>query len=145
MKPIRLPLLALLMFCTLTANKCSKADGTPMDPMTALAGSRWNLQTLAGRAFQLPEGVENPYITLGTDGALSGFNGCNSLMGTMKVDAGSLSFPGLGSTKKFCDNAKATESGFMNALRATNSFTLDGDVLTLLDKEKELATLRKGK
>lgn len=145
MRPIRLPLLALLMFFTLSANKCSNADGTPLDPMTALAGSRWNLQTLAGKAFQLPEGVEDPYIALGKDGTLTGFNGCNSLMGAMKVDDGSLSFPGLGSTKKFCENTKATESGFMSALRATNSFKLDGDKLTLLDKEKELATLLKAK
>lgn len=132
---------ALFFFCT--AQKCDKSASGSMDPMATLAGSQWNLISLAGQAIQLPEGVKNPFLRLGQDGALSGFGGCNNLMGSMKLDGSSISFPGLGSTKMFCKEAQPTESAFMTALRATNTYRLDGDKLVLLDKDKELAQLAK--
>jgi heat shock protein HslJ len=141
-------LLALALFFTLTSEKCDKDSPTTggtstATPMTPLIGTRWNLATLAGEAIKLPEGVENPYLSVAEDGRLSGFGGCNKLMGTMKLEGNAISFPGLGSTKMYCEKSQAMETSFMTALRATNSFRIDGDKLTLLDQSNELATLVK--
>lgn len=142
MRSITTTLAALGLFATLTASKCG-TTGTSMVPTDLLNGDRWNLESIAGKAIQLPEGVENPYIALAKDGSLKGFGGCNQLMGSAKLDGSSLSFPGLGSTKMLCPATQPTESAFMGALRSTNTFKLEGDKLTLLDKAKELATLVK--
>ena len=143
MKTVNLTLLATALFLTLTAEKCDKGSSTTMDPMTALTGSQWNLASLAGEAVKLPEGVKTPFLSLGKDSKVSGFGGCNNLMGSMKLEGTAVSFPGLASTKMFCENAQPTENAFMSALRATNSYSLDGDKLMFLDNGKELATLVK--
>jgi heat shock protein HslJ len=142
MKNIRLSLLWLSLFFTLSAEKCSKT-AAPVDALTALTGSQWNLTSLAGQALKLPDGVKTPFLSLAKDGKLSGFGGCNQLMGSMKLEGTALSFPGLGGTKMFCEGAQPTENAFMSALRSTNSFKLDGDKLMLLEGAHELATLVK--
>ncbi len=143
MKTIHLSIFASALFFTLTAEKCDKNPSAAMDPTTALTGTQWNLSSLAGEAIKLPEGVKTPFLLLGKDNNLSGFGGCNNLMGSMKLEGTSVSFPGLASTKMFCEKAQPTENAFMSALRTTNSYSLDGNKLKLLDKEKELATLIK--
>lgn len=150
MKRTQLTLLGVVLFFSLTSEKCDKdsgsADATPASEAAskaAMMGTHWNLSTLAGQAIQLPEGIENPYLILPEGDRLSGFGGCNKLMGSVKLDGSAISFPGVGSTKMYCKESQAVETSFLTALRATNSFTLDGDKLTLLDKSKELATLVK--
>jgi heat shock protein HslJ len=152
MKRTPLALLAVALFFSLTSEKCDKDSGSasssastskPSATTVSMIDTHWNLATLAGDAIRLPEGVENPYINLLEGDRISGFGGCNKLMGTVKMDGSSISFPGLGSSKMFCEKTQALENSFMTALRATNSFKLDGDKLTLLDKSKELATLVK--
>jgi len=142
-------LLAIGLFFTLTSEKCDKANAsssasnpTPA-PMASIIGTRWNLATVAGEAIRQPEGKENPYLSVAEDNRLTGFGGCNKLMGTVKLDGNAIAFPGVGSTKMYCKETQAVETSFMNALRATNAFALEGDKLTLLDGSKELATLVK--
>lgn len=149
MKRKHLTLLAVALFFSLTSEKCDKDGGsanastTTPAPMTSIIGTRWNLSTVAGEAIRLPEGTENPYLSVAEDNRLTGFGGCNKLMGSVKLDGNAISFPGVGSTKMFCKETQAVETSFLTALRATNSFTLEGDKLTLLDRSKELAVLVK--
>ena len=142
-------LLAAGLFIVLTSEKCNKtpeaaACGAPA-AAASIFGSRWNLATLAGAAVRMPEGKENPYLSIAEDLSVSGFGGCNRLVGQAKVEGSAVSFPGLGSTKMYCHDTQETESSFLKALNATNTFKLDGDKLVLLDKATELATLIKGK
>lgn len=145
MNKIQLSLAALALGLTLSAHKCASKDAGAdqgIDPMATIAQGKWVLQTLNGKEFQLPEGVDTPYLTLDpTANSVSGFGGCNQLMGPLKVDGRSISFPDLASTKKYCDNSQKVEEAFKTALRATNTYALKGDKLILLDKDKELATL----
>ena len=149
MKRTPLTLLAIALFFSLTSEKCDKDGGSASTstststPMASIIGTRWNLATVAGEAIRLPEGKENPYLSIAEDNRLAGFGGCNKLMGSVKLDGNAISFPGVGSTKMYCQETQAVETSFLTALRATNSFTLDGDKLTLLDKSKALATLVK--
>lgn len=130
--------LAAAIFTVMSANTCKNGDGaaTAVD----LAGKQWNLQSLAGEAVKLADG-QQPWVKAEPDGALSGFGGCNSLMGSMKLEGSSLSFPGLGSTKKFCQDTNEVEMKFKNALSTTTGFKLDGNTLTLLNGATELAKL----
>jgi heat shock protein HslJ len=144
-----LTLLASAIFVVLTSEKCDKdaapAGNAGTSNPASMIGTRWNLSTLAGEAISLPSGVEVPYLSVAEDNSLTGFGGCNRLMGSVKLEGSSLSFPGVGSTKMYCKDAQATETAFLNAMRATTTFRVDGDKLTLLGQDKELATLVKGK
>ncbi|MCB0792172.1 MAG: META domain-containing protein [Flavobacteriales bacterium] len=139
----------LLMFSALalvlSANKCSekKMGGDVSTDLTSLAGGQWMLATLNGKPIELPEGAKTPWVKLEQEGArLSGYGGCNQLMGSYKLEGDHISFPGLGSTKMMCPAASDLESKFMNALRLTDGFKMDGDVLRLFQGTAELATLR---
>ncbi len=154
MKRTTLSLLAAALFFTLTSEKCDKAKaeaeaaaasstGDPKATGTELIGPRWNLSTISGGAIRLPEGVENPFLALSPDNGVHGYTGCNKLMGTAKIDGASLSFPGVGGTKMFCEKTKELEDAFMTALRTTNSYKIKDGKLILLDKSKELATFVK--
>lgn len=129
--------LAAAIFTVMSANTCKK--GT-VATVADLAGKQWNLQSLAGEAVKLADG-QQPWIKGDAEGGMSGFGGCNSLMGSMKLEGSSLTFPGLGSTKKFCQDTNEVELKFKNALSSTTGFKLDGNTLTLLNGATELAKL----
>jgi len=139
---MKLPLLALALGLVLSANKC--ADNGAMNPADVL-DKKWMLQGLAGQAIQLPEGAQNPWIQLAADKSLSGFGGCNNLMGQYNLDGATIGFPGVASTKKFCESTQKLEDGFMGALREANSFKLDKGLLKLMQGDTELASFTGGK
>ena len=147
MKRTYLTLLAVGLFFSLTSEKCDKDGATTSTPastptpMASVIGTHWNLVSLAGEAIRLPEGTENPYLSVADDNRLTGFGGCNKLMGSVKLNGSAITFPGVGSTKMYCKETQALETSFLTALRATNSYTLDDEKLTLLDNSTELATL----
>lgn len=138
-------LLGTLLFATLTAEKCNSdgARGTGSDKMPLIMDSRWVLQTLNGNAVTMPEGTALPWLKLGKEGnTIEGNGGCNALMGSFNLDGDKISFPGLGSTKKFCAETMPTENAFMAALKRVDQFKLDGGTLQLLGAGSELATLK---
>ena len=137
---ISLPILAFGII--LSANNCGSASNTAEGGERISAG-KWNLQTIAGQEYQLPEGVEAPYLQL--DSAMqriSGFGGCNRLMGGITIHGDSISFPMMGSTKMYCEETQALESSFLTALGNTSTFNVKGDKLTLSGNGKEQAVLR---
>ena len=146
MKALHLPLFAIALGMVLSANKCSGTSDMPTDAMAALKQGKWSLQTLHGKEPQLTADMQAPYIMLDSaTGRLSGFGGCNKLVGTVKINGDSISFPGLGSTKMYCEGREELEKGFMGALRSASVFTLKDDRLTLLNADGELAVLAREK
>ncbi len=141
MKTVKTTLAALLLFMTMTAEKCSKS-GSAAATMT---DTPWTVETVHGRAATVPDGVKKPYIQVAADGALTGFGGCNQLMGNAKVDGNNVEFPTIGSTKMFCEATQAVERDIMAALRETKSYEVSGDKLTLKGASGEVATLVRGK
>ncbi len=129
--------LALTLFVTLSASKCNNDAGG----MTSLLDKKWVFQSLAGQALTVPDGVEQPWLQLAGD-QLSGFGGCNRLMGGVKMDGNSLSFPGVGSTKMFCEGVQPTESAIKQLLGQVDSFKMDDGLLKLMGAGKELAALK---
>ena len=113
--------------------------------MTDLFDKKWMLQSLAGQAIRLPAGAETPWLQMGQDKSLSGFGGCNNLMGQYNLDGATIGFPGVASTKKYCESTQKVEDGFLGALREANSFKLDKGLLKLMQGETELASFAGGK
>lgn len=128
---------ALALLLTLSASKCTNVP----ESMSALKDTKWNIETLAGEALQLPADVEKPWLKLSGDN-LQGFNGCNQLMGQYLLDGKALSFASVGSTKMYCEGLQATENSVMEMLSKVDSFKLDKDVMKLMGAGKELATLK---
>lgn len=130
--------IATALFLTLSANTCKK---TP--DMASLVDTKWVLQSLGSETVKMPAGVDRPWLKMVGD-QLEGFGGCNQLMGSVALAGEALSFPGLGSTKMYCEATQATETAFKGALGKVDSFKLDGGMLKLLGSGKELAALSKG-
>ncbi|MBK7382851.1 MAG: META domain-containing protein [Flavobacteriales bacterium] len=131
--------IALLLLATLSANKCADKNGAA--GMTNIADQKWIFQTLNGERLNLPDGTEAPWLKMVGD-QLQGFGGCNALMGSVKLDGSNVSFPGLGSTKKFCEGVQPTENAIKGALAQVQSFKMDGGLLKLIGSAGEVATLR---
>jgi len=129
--------LAFALLLILSANKCTN---TPKD-MPSLMDKKWVIQSLAGNALKMPEGVEQPWLQLAGD-QLQGFGGCNQLMGQYALEGSALSFPGVGSTKKYCEGIQPTENAITTMLGKVDSFKMDKGLLKLLGAGKELAALK---
>lgn len=144
MKTLPCSIALLTLGMVLSAGKCTKTSSA--EALKQMAGDTWQLSQLAGEPVTVPEGRELPNLKLDpTNNALSGFGGCNRLMGSVQLEGDRLSFPGLGGTKMFCEGTMALEDKFTAALRDTDSFKLDGGKLTLLKGAQELATLIRAK
>jgi heat shock protein HslJ len=141
MKFLSLSLTLLTLGLVLSAGTCSKSSGSAMSE--TITQGRWQLEKLNGAPIQLPEGTEEkPYLEVDSSATrLTGYGGCNRLMGQVKVDGGNISFPGLGGTKRYCEKTMDLERNFMKALGETTAYTLKDDQLTLLNNGTEVATL----
>ncbi len=136
-----LPLAAVLL---LMAGKCGEGKGvsSPANGLAALVGSKWVLQTLNGAPVDQALGERTPYLQLAEGEQFTGQGGCNQLFGSFSIEGTVLRFGQVGATKMFCQDTKDLEGKFTAALRATDSFVMDGDVLRLMQAGRELAVLR---
>lgn len=136
-------LIAAFLFVTLSAEKCN-TDQAGVAGMANVLDTKWVLQSLGENAISMPDGSPAPWLRLAKDGStLEGNGGCNQLMGSFTLEGEKLSFPGgVGSTKKYCANAMATETAFLSALKRVDGFKMDGGLLKLMGGGQELAALK---
>lgn len=121
----------------LSANKCKEGG----DGKASLLDRKWVFQSVGGSALKMPDGAEQPWVQLTADG-LQGFGGCNRLMGTYELAGERLSFPGVGSTKMYCENTQRIEDEIKSTLGRVDNFKLEGRDLKLQQGSTHLATLR---
>lgn len=70
---------------------------------------------------------------------VSGTLACNNFSASYRVDGDALSLGGVNSTRKFCGAADAMrEHAMVQKLGQVVSFSLEGDVLSLLGKKGEV-------
>ena len=70
---------------------------------------------------------------------LSGFSGCNRLMGAYQFDQQTLTFTELGGTRMACPAASMElEQQVLQLLRGTQAFRIEGQALVLTDGSDEL-------
>lgn len=129
--------IAFSLFTLLSSHACNKNAGSMSDPLN----KKWVFQQINGENVSVPDGFETPWLQLAGD-QLTGFGGCNSLMGEYKLGSGSLSFPRVGSTKKYCEATQSTENAIKQALGAVDGYKMEGGLLKLMGGGKELAALK---
>src|SRR6478609_1064675 len=105
-------------------------------PATAtLTNTYWKLMTLDGAAITPAPGAREIHLILQlAQQRVSGFGGCNRLMGGYLLDGGQLSFSQLAGTMMACDrDSMDTEQRFHAMLQKVARWRVDGEKLDLLD------------
>ncbi|MFF5230716.1 META domain-containing protein [Dactylosporangium sp. NPDC000521] len=110
----------------------SFVDGAAAEPDPQLAETEWTVDTLIDgqTAGSMPAGVR-AYLTFTIDGKVTGFGGCNNLTGTYTVDAETITFTAMGSTRKACSDAGMVENKVLHVLQGTVQFRMEAGQLTL--------------
>lgn len=108
---------------------------------TALLDSAWELTAMDGQPVAAGPA---PTLAIDADGRVSGDAGCNRYFGSAEVDGGTVTFSGLGATRRACADAArmAQEARFLEALGTTAAYRAAGSgriVLLSADGRPRLA------
>lgn len=80
-----------------------------------------------------------PSLEFGTEGVVTGTDGCNRIMGSYTANGGEIAFGNLASTMMFCE-------GVDTWLTQASTATLSGDTLTVFNEGgSEIGTLERAK
>lgn len=135
-------LLGTLLFITLSAEKCNTDKAGTTGQLADIRDNKWVVTAVGENAVLMPEGMEAPWLKLGKEGNnIEGNGGCNALMGTFNLEGDKISFPGMGSTKKYCESTMSIENALLAALKRVDQFKVDGSTLKLLGAGQQLITL----
>lgn len=97
----------------------------------AILDSTWTATMIGDVTLSGPNA---PSLALVSNRRAGGSGGCNSWFSVVELDAQSVTFGGIASTKKSCGEARdATEKAYFTALTATATWAVAGDMLTLYD------------
>lgn len=117
-----------LSAAALVAPACQLVPVKREPPPLPFTGTQWKLVTerkLAG---------EQPYLEFG-DGAVTGFSGCNRIIGRYVQDtvgAGAIVFSSVSTSKKLCEPAvMAVEERILSVLRSSTSVRVTGNTLKI--------------
>lgn len=100
----------------------------------SLTNTYWRPVELAGKSVVVEDSQREPHLMLVPGGnTLRGFAGCNQFLGRFDVQANSLRFTGVATTRKFCDGVMDQEQEFLHVLEGTASHKIVGEALDLYD------------
>src|SRR5271166_2554034 len=124
----------LVAACTFVIPAHADDDGpdVPLDepPALALAGTSWRFVEIMGEA---PPASVEATLELSGDGAATGVSGCNHFFGRYVSAGADLSFPGMASTKMWCEPEVMTvEMAVQTALNRTSHVAAAPGELDLL-------------
>ncbi len=111
--------------------------------VSAAVFQKWELTMVNGRAVMPNRPV---YIDLTTNNKLSGFAGCNRLMGNYNIENGSqIQFDQVGTTRMACPEQEMNlETQVLEILNTVDNFTINEDKLMLnVGRRAPLAVFRK--
>ncbi|MDX1417386.1 MAG: META domain-containing protein, partial [Candidatus Promineifilaceae bacterium] len=110
-----------------------------MEPAADLAGTSWALSSLNGEP---PVPDTSVFLQFGSDGTLSGSDGCNNFNTTYSQDGSSLTInPAGASTLMACPEPVMEQADAFNAaLAATTDFVATEEELSLMAGDQVLAT-----
>lgn len=104
----------------------------------------WVLMSVGGQDVEVLNNTQSAYIRLEEkENDVDGFTGCNKISGSYTLDGEQLQFSELSTTRMACPDLEA-ESKMMEALRRVDNYKLSGDLLTLFDGDKAVATFMTG-
>ena len=124
-------LISVAAAITLAAGCASTA---PVSSTASLTNTYWKLTELDGaRVSMTPEQEREVRITLDDNGKVTGFTGCNQVMGGYTVAADVLRFTQLAGTRMMCPPpAMQLESAVLANLNSVTGFRIEGEQLILL-------------
>lgn len=152
MKSITLAIIALtIMSCNTGKKSNSDNSETTTDSTNEVASienTKWVITTLEGKDTS---GWEKDgqviYFTLNPEGnRVNGYSGCNTFMGTYKIDQGNrISFSQMASTRMACPADDINESEILSIFENADNFTVsDGKLSLNKAKRAPLAVFKKG-
>ena len=117
--------LLALSIALLTAACSSNGDDMPTD-------HSWMLTGIAGPDAAMTTPLAIPTLAF-EDGSASGNASCNQYFGPYEIDGSSITFGQLASTQMFCGEPGVMdqEAAYLAALAAVDTWSMDGDTLTL--------------
>lgn len=103
----------------------------------SLEDTYWKLTRLGNEPVTMTDGQREPYLVFhGKTGRLAGFGGCNRLLGTYKLNEGTLSLSPIASTRMACAEGSETEAKFLAALERVHFWKIVGQHLELFDSAR---------
>jgi len=135
--------LLLFFFLTLTFLYCKPTSKVNIS--TTLENTKWKLSEMNGIPIITPENTEDVHFVLTAEKGeykIQGFAGCNRIMGGYERTGDHIKFM-LASTMMMCQGEQMEiEDFFTRALTATDSYKLDGEILTLFERDTSLAVFK---
>jgi len=134
--------LALMACSTDRATPAATSTAAPTGPVASapastatLTNTYWKLMTLDGAPITTLPGTRELHLILQLNQQrVSGFSGCNRLMGAYQVDGDRLSFLQMAGTMMACaQQSMDTEQRFHAMLQKVARWRVDGEKLDLLD------------
>ena len=100
-----------------------------------LQGTRWALTQLNGEPTRIESNQHEPFIVLEpTERRVTGFGGCNRIVGRYEQTGQTIHFTELAMTRMACPSMK-TEDSVQRALTSAATWSIDGAQLKLLDAD----------
>ncbi len=118
----------------------------PLFSEAALRGTEWQLVRLGDDVVMLEENQQRPNLLLSPEELrMSGFGGCNRLLGGFAADGDALRFSQTASTMMACPVGMELEQALLAALAETERYRVLGRLLDLYDGDgAQLARFRAG-
>lgn len=134
----------LLLLLGLQACNLSEKNRMYGEGDTALQNSYWILLSLQGQQFKDDPETNTAYIRFEEGGnRLTGFTGCNRLMGNYSATEGIIQLSDLSSSRVMCPIIEQ-ERLLLDVLEKADTYRIAGEVLTLFHQNQAVATFRAG-
>lgn len=122
---------------------CNTSKKTPTMEDDLALNYKWELSMIEDQPIK-DENIkgEVPYIEFTGENRISGFLGCNRLMGFYKLNNGHrLSFDQLGTTRMACLEMGELENHLLEVLNKVASYTIQDQTLTLKSEQGDLLAI----
>jgi len=133
--------LTLILCAAFFAGACSTPKPSN-NSAASLENTYWKLMLLDDTAVSTPEGAREIQFVLNSEThRVSGFSGCNSMMGVYTVEKEKLVFSNMGGTRMACADTMELELRIHQMFSKVANWKISGETLTLIDSRgKAIAT-----
>lgn len=99
-----------------------------------LENTYWKLMTLGGKTIETPEGAREIHIVLNSqDQRVSGFPGCNRMMGSYQLKGDKIDFSQMAGTMMACASGMDTERAIHEMMEKVAAWKIAGETLQFTD------------
>jgi len=113
---------------------------SPSNLLSELTDNRWKAAEILYKDISTYESIEEEaYLNFDIDGNLSGSTGCNKFNGSYKLEGNNITLDAGSIILLICSGS--TEMDFLEALRQTTEFKIEGQNLYLLKDSKAVMKL----